>query len=207
METIYSKQGENAAVSQRELAGEAGLSLGMTNALLRRFAERGWIKLLRLSGKSLSYILTPGGMEEILRRSIAYFSRAARSASLYRDKIDDFVRSIAQRGFSTLVLSGLGEYDFLFDYSCVRHSLQFCKNPQGSRLEGLLAGEDVVFVVAGFSTGREKETKPAKNLFCFPHGAKASRVLLSRILFDIDEEDIESEAELGEKAGAGARTF
>lgn len=199
METIYSKQGENAAVSQRELAGEAGLSLGMTNALLRRFAERGWIKLLRLSGKSLSYILTPGGVEEILRRSIAYFSRAARSASLYRDKIDDFVRGLAQRGFSTLVLSGPGEYDFLFDYSCVRHNLQFYKNPQGARLEGLLAEEDVVFVVAGFPGGREKEIKPVKNFFCFPENAKASRVLLSRILLDMDEEDIDTAVE--KKAG------
>jgi DNA-binding MarR family transcriptional regulator len=130
METIYSKQGENAAVSQRELAGEAGLSLGMTNALLRRFAERGWIKLLRLSGKSLSYILTPGGMEEILRRSIAYFSRAARSASLYLDKIDEFVRGLAQRGFSTLVLSGPGGTIFFSIIPACGITCNFIKIPR-----------------------------------------------------------------------------
>ncbi|MDX9784443.1 MAG: winged helix-turn-helix transcriptional regulator, partial [Spirochaetia bacterium] len=176
-------------MSQRDLAGEAGLSLGMTNALLKRFAERGWVKLMRLSGRSLSYILTPGGMEEILKRSIAYFTRAARSASLYRDKIDDFVKDIAQRGYSRLALSGAGDFDFLFDYSCMRHGVEFFKNPQGSRLETLLDEEDVIFVVAGFPGGREKEIKPDKNLFCFSEGSKASRVLLSRILFDIEGED------------------
>jgi DNA-binding MarR family transcriptional regulator len=184
-------------VSQRELAGEAGLSLGMTNALLKRFVERGWIKLMRLSGRSLSYILTPGGMEEILRRSIAFFSRAARSASLYRDKIDDFVKHIAQRGFTGLALSGAGEFDFLFDYSCIRHELQFFKNPQGAKLDTLLDREDVVFVVAGFPSGRDKEIKPVKSLFCFPEGAKASRILLSRILFDLDEDDALVDAKIG----------
>jgi hypothetical protein len=162
----------------------------MTNALLKRFAERGWVKLMRLSGRSLSYILTPEGMEEILKRSIAYFSRAARSASLYRDKIDDFVKSLGQRSFTTLVLSGPGEFDFLFEYSCARHRLQFYKNPQGGRLEALLGAEDVVFVVAGFPNSRERELRPDKNLVCFPEGAKASRVLLSRILFDLDKEDV-----------------
>jgi hypothetical protein len=183
-------------VSQRELAGEAGLSLGMTNALLKRFAERGWVKLMRLSGRSLSYILTPGGMEEILRRSISYFSRAARSASLYRNKIEYFVKDIAQRGFTSLALSGAGEFDFLFDYSCMRHGVEFFKNPQGSKLDALLARKDVIFVVAGFPSGREKEIQPDKNLFCFPQGTRASRVLLSRILFDVNEEDTLIDAKL-----------
>jgi hypothetical protein len=77
--------------------------------------------------------------------------------------------------------------------------VQFYKNPQGARLEGLLAEEDVVFVVAGFPGGREKEIKPVKNFFCFPEDARASRVLLSRILLDMDEEDIDTAVE--KKAG------
>jgi len=174
----------------------------MTNALLKRFVERGWIKLMRLSGRSLSYILTPGGMEEILRRSIAFFSRAARSASLYRDKIDDFIEDIAQRGFTSLALSGAGEFDFLFDYSCMRHGVCFFKNPQGAKLEALLAKEDVVFVVAGFMNVQEIAKKPGNKPICIPEGAKASRVLLARILFDLDEEDALADAKSVEKSSS-----
>ena len=60
-----------------------------------------------------------------------------------------------------------------------------------------MAAEDVVFVVAGFPGGREKEVKPAKDFFCFPEDARASRVLLSRILLDMDEEDIDTDIEAG----------
>ena len=118
LETIYSQQGDPVALSQRDLAGAAGLSLGMTNALLRRFVERGWVKLMHLSGRSLKYILTADGMEEVLRRSLSYFTRAVRSASLYRDKIDSYVRNLAKTGFTVVVLEGPAELDFLFDYSC-----------------------------------------------------------------------------------------
>jgi hypothetical protein len=61
----------------------------------------------------------------------------------------------------------------------------------------LLDREDVVFVVAGFPSGRDKEIKPVKSLFCFPEGAKASRILLSRILFDLDEDDALVDAKIG----------
>lgn len=146
LETIYSKQGDSATLSQRDLAGAAGLSLGMTNALIRRFVERGWIKLTHLSGRSLKYILTSEGMEEVLRRSISYFSRAVRSASLYRDKIDAYVRGQAKVGFTAVVLDGPAELDFLFDYSCERHGLEFVKNPVEARRKDLMALPTAIFV-------------------------------------------------------------
>jgi DNA-binding MarR family transcriptional regulator len=148
LETIYSKQDGGESQSQRTLAGAAGLSLGMTNALLKRFIERGWVKLMHISGRSLRYILTSDGMEEVLRRSLSYFTRAVRSASLYRDKIDAFVLKLSKEGFDILVLEGPAELDFLFDYSCERHGLIFVKNPVDARREALLALPGAMFVAA-----------------------------------------------------------
>ena len=158
LETIYSKQDDKSPISQRDLAGAAGLSLGMTNALLRRFIERGWIKLLRLSGRSLRSILTTEGSEEVLRRSISYFSRANRSASLYRDKIDVFIRELARDGYRILVLEGPDELDFLFDYCSERHGLEFVKNPKGSRREALAALRGSMFVFTGATAEVCKDT-------------------------------------------------
>lgn len=157
LETIYSKQGGSESLSQRSLAGAAGLSLGMTNALLKRFIERGWVKLMHLSGRSLRYILTSDGMEEVLRRSLSYFTRAVRSASLYRDKIDAFVLRLSKEGFDILVLEGPAELDFLFDYSCERHGLTFVKNPVEARREALLALPGAMFVAAKTFSGLEKD--------------------------------------------------
>jgi DNA-binding MarR family transcriptional regulator len=148
LETIYSKQDGSGAISQRDLAGASGLSLGMTNALLRRFVERGWVKLMHISSRSLKYILTTEGAEEVLRRSLSYFTRAVRSASLYRDRIDAYVLGLSKAGFRTLVLEGPAELDFLFDYSCARHGLDFIKNPTQTSRQAYLALASTIFVIA-----------------------------------------------------------
>jgi DNA-binding MarR family transcriptional regulator len=156
LETIYSVQDETEPPSQRKLAGQAGLSLGMTNVLLKRFAERGWVKLSHLSSRSLRYILTPEGMEEIMLRSLAYFSRAAKSASLYRAKIETFVRSLPGQGMTTLVLEGPAELDFLFEYACERHGIEFVKNPRARRREILALQESALFVLSRLSESCEE---------------------------------------------------
>lgn len=127
LETLYASHAEGLSPSQRDLAGAAGLSLGMTNALLRRFAERGWVKFSSLRGRHLQYGLTPDGVAEVARRSVAYFARAARNASRYRSRIDHFVREARERGYLELVLEGPAELDFLFEYSCMRHGIAFRK--------------------------------------------------------------------------------
>jgi len=188
LETIYSRQSDPKTLSQRDLAGAAGLSLGMTNALLKRFAERGWVKLMHLSGRSLRYILTAEGMEEVLHRSLSYFTRAVRSASLYRDKIDIYVRGLSKSGITSVVLEGPAELDFLFDYSCERHGLEFIKNPQEKRRETLSASAGTMFVTARSFTALDedcKDIRPGETDSGSEAPAQhASQVRLADILFD-----------------------
>jgi hypothetical protein len=172
LEAIYIKRDEMGTLTQRDLAGVSGLSLGMTNALLKRFAERGWVKLKHLSGHSLKYILTPEGVEEVLRRSFSFFTRAVRSASLYRDKIDIFVHRLAKNGYDTLVLEGPAELDFLFDYSCERYSLHFVKNPLEPKRSALLSNEWAMFIQTTASISWSRDSGP-----------RASVISLVEILF------------------------
>lgn len=148
LEAIYASGTAGQAKSQRALAGQAGLSLGMTNALLSRFAERGWVKLNHLSGRSLRYILTPAGVEEVLRRAMAYFARAERSAVNYRARIDDFVRELTRGGFRVLVYEGPKELEFLFDYSCARRGVALVAAPSKD-LRFTLSQDPTVMFVSG----------------------------------------------------------
>lgn len=130
LESIYSVTEEGsspALVSQRELANTAGVSLGLTNTLLKRFIERGWVKLLHVNGRKIKYALTPSGLEEIAVRTVDYFMRAAQNTSLYRKKIDAFIEAVGRRGYTSLLLLGPAELDFLFDYACIKHGIQFYK--------------------------------------------------------------------------------
>jgi DNA-binding MarR family transcriptional regulator len=148
LEAIYASGSSGQANSQRVLAGQAGLSLGMTNALLSRFAERGWVKLTHISGRSLRYILTPCGVEEVLRRTMAYFTRAERSATNYRARIDDYVHGIARQGFRVLVYEGPKELEFLFDYSCARRGVALVASPS-EELRATLSRDSSAMFVSG----------------------------------------------------------
>ncbi|HUW33669.1 MAG TPA: winged helix-turn-helix transcriptional regulator, partial [Planctomycetota bacterium] len=53
LENIYSSQRRSHGLTQRDLAESAGLSLGMTNALLKRFSDKGWVLLKRLNARSI----------------------------------------------------------------------------------------------------------------------------------------------------------
>ena len=148
MESLGEAERSQARITQRELATRTGLSLGMTNALLRRFAERGWVKLTRLSAKSVHYALTPEGMAEVARRTAGYFRRAARSAEQYRARLEQFVMQAKRDGAQTLVLAGASELDFLLEFACDRHGLVFVRTVDQERARAMTARPGVVILYA-----------------------------------------------------------
>ncbi len=148
LESIGESEGSRVHVTQRELASRAGLSLGMTNALLRRLAERGWVKLTRLSPKSMRYALTPEGVGEIARRTSGYFRRAARNTDRYRTQIELFIVEAKRAGASTLVLAGASELDFLIEFVCDRHGMAFVKTADSERARTICRRAGVVLLHA-----------------------------------------------------------
>jgi hypothetical protein len=147
LESIGEAEQGGSRITQRELASKAGLSLGMTNALLRQFAERGWVKLTKLSTRSVVYALTPDGMSEIALRTAGFFKRASQNTELYRVRLESFVVAAKSSGVSTLVLAGSSDLDFLLEYLCERHGLVFVKSadPERARSLGKKSGVALLF--------------------------------------------------------------
>lgn len=58
--------------TQRALSRHAGLSLGMTNLLLKRLGRKGMIKARQLDWNRTQYILTPKGALEKARKMLDY---------------------------------------------------------------------------------------------------------------------------------------
>jgi len=162
MESLGEAERTKARITQRELASRTGLSLGMTNALLRRFAEKGWVRLTRLSAKSVHYALTPEGMGEVARRTAGYFRRAARNADQYRARIEQFVLGAKQDGASTLVLAGASELDFLLEFICERHDVVFVRTADLERARAMGGRPGVVLLYAETSSPTGDDgTRPA----------------------------------------------
>ncbi len=70
---------QNPAMTQRELAEIMGISLGKANYCLKALVEKGWVKVgnFRRSQYKLgyAYLLTPGGLEEKTRVTVAFLKR------------------------------------------------------------------------------------------------------------------------------------
>lgn len=62
LQSISETLKNNPMASQRVLAENAGISIGLMNVILKRFVERGWIMLTNVNLRKLSYAITPAGM-------------------------------------------------------------------------------------------------------------------------------------------------
>ena len=65
----------DAHISQRDLAKGVGLSLGMTNAILKRLVTKGLLMVQKINNRNIRYIVTAKGIEAITRRSYRFFRR------------------------------------------------------------------------------------------------------------------------------------
>jgi Uncharacterized membrane-associated protein/domain len=148
LKTIRESESGVDHLTQRELSRRTGISLGMINILLRRFAERGWVKLSHVSAKSVHYALTPAGISELTRRTAGYFSRASKSADLYRDRLEAFALEAKRNGAATVVLIGESELETLLAYVCDRHGIVFVRSADPEKAMSLGRKQGVLVLLA-----------------------------------------------------------
>lgn len=115
----------NDSLKQRELADKAGISLGMTNVILKRLIEKGWIITKRLNSRNISYVVQPVGIEELFKRGYRYFKQTIDDVKLYKEKIEQLVSEAASEGFRTIALIGKSDLDFIIEYACGKLDIAF----------------------------------------------------------------------------------
>ena len=72
---------DNAQVSQRSMADDLGIALGLANAYLKRCVKRGLIKISHAPANRYAYYLTPQGLSEKGRLTAEFLSQ---SLNLFR---------------------------------------------------------------------------------------------------------------------------
>ena len=96
----------DGARSQRRIAAELGVALGLVNAYLKRAVKKGLVKVGQAPARRYAYYLTPQGFSEKSRLTIEYLSS---SFSLFRKAKEDYGRIFDRAhalGFERIVLAG-----------------------------------------------------------------------------------------------------
>ena len=65
---------QDRAQSQRHLASELGIALGLVNAYLKRCIKKGLVKVSEAPARRYAYYLTPKGFAEKSRLTVEYLS-------------------------------------------------------------------------------------------------------------------------------------
>ena len=139
LENIYQSSPE---IRQRDLAEIAGLSLGMTNAILKRLAGKGFLTIKRVNNRNIHYIVTPSGIEAITRKSYHYFKRTIKNVVYYREAIEDLIADIKKQGYEGIILKGPSDLDFIVEHACRKSGLKYIKEDNSSEKVFLLYSEN-----------------------------------------------------------------
>ena len=99
----------DSAITQRKLANELGIALGLANAYLRRCVRKGLIKMSQVPLNRYAYYLTPQGFAEKSRLTAEYL---AVSLDFFRRSRSDCValfRQCEALGWRKVALYGAGD--------------------------------------------------------------------------------------------------
>ena len=135
---------EAPQASQRTLAKKANMSLGMMNAILGRFAERGWIMLTNVNGRKLAYAVTADGIAELVKRGKAFALRTFKLANVYSETFCKKFMEAKASGKTKVVLYGDSYIKFIIKYACNEVGLVFEEKEATGKVlanQACLAGE------------------------------------------------------------------
>jgi DNA-binding MarR family transcriptional regulator len=99
----------NEQVSQRHLARQLGVALGLANSYLKRCIKKGWVKVQQAPANRYLYYLTPIGFAEKSRLTTQYLSY---SLSFYREAGESCARlfeQCEQNGWHRVLLCGVSD--------------------------------------------------------------------------------------------------
>jgi hypothetical protein len=108
--------------TQRGLSKGAGLSLGMTNLLLKRLARKGLIKVRQLDWKRTQYLLTPKGALEKTRKTYDYARYTVRLFRQIQENAVTAVRREHADGRRDFWIVAQDEFDGVLRETLAEHS-------------------------------------------------------------------------------------
>ena len=127
LETIHAAGLDDKPVVQRDIAHIVGVSLGMTNAILKRLAKKGFLTIRKVNNRNIHYAVSPEGLKMISERSYRYFKRTIKNVVFYKEKIEKIIEDAKDDGFEKVVLVGESDLDFIVEHFCMHYGLRFTR--------------------------------------------------------------------------------
>jgi len=116
---------DNSDVTQRTIAGELGIALGLTNAYLKRCIKMGLIKVQQAPANRYSYYLTPQGFSEKTRLAGEYLVQGFQFFRLARVQCSGIFAQCSEQGQRRIALHGLTDLAEIAVLCAKDHDIEF----------------------------------------------------------------------------------
>ena len=95
--------------TQRELARDLNISLGLVNAFVKRLAKKGYFKITHIPKNRVKYLLTPKGALEKSRLTYRYIRYSVGFYREIREMLIALFSRLEEEGVGRIALYGCGE--------------------------------------------------------------------------------------------------
>lgn len=119
-------------LSQRSIAQALGMSVGLTNAILKRLADKGFVMMRRINHNNVHYLVTPEGIDQISRRSYHYLRRTIGHVVRYKERLREFCRTQRDHGIREIVLIGESDLTFILEWCAEKEGIGFRQVAEGT---------------------------------------------------------------------------
>ncbi len=142
----------NGGQSQRRLASELGIALGLVNAYLKRCIKKGLVKVAEAPARRYAYYLTPQGFAEKSRLTIEYLTSSFSFFRHARDDCSTMLASAQQNGWTRIALAGISD---LAEITVI------CAFERGITIVGVVDGAATATAFMGAPVVRSFDALPA----------------------------------------------
>ena len=106
---ILEKVDNDRTPSQRDLARDLNISLGLVNSFIKRLAKKGYFEIGHLPKNRVRYILTPWGVAEKSRLNYEYIQNSVKFYKDARQKLRELYAEMEAQGVRCIVFYGAGD--------------------------------------------------------------------------------------------------
>ena len=106
---ILEKVDSDHTPSQRDLARDLNISLGLVNSFIKRLAQKGYFEIGYLPKNRVRYILTPRGVAEKSRLNYEYIQNSVKFYKDARQKLRELYAEMEAQGVRCIVFYGAGD--------------------------------------------------------------------------------------------------
>jgi len=96
----------DSSVTQRTVAEELGVALGLVNAYLKRCVKKGYIKIRQVPANRYAYYLTPEGFAEKSRLTAEYLSHSFTFFRNARRECSEILQTCERNGWKRIAVAG-----------------------------------------------------------------------------------------------------